>query len=62
MPAMKDQYSVNEAKKPEKNRVYHNNSGCGPFKEIPVNERRDGRNGYRLCDDCEVINKDEAKK
>jgi hypothetical protein len=58
MPSMKDQHSVNEAKKPEKDRVYHNNSRCGAYQSIPEKDRRDGRNGYRLCDDCEEINAD----
>jgi hypothetical protein len=62
MPAMSDKYSVNEEKKEKKDRVYHNNSGCGAYNSIPENDRRSGRNGYRLCEVCEVINKDEAKK
>ena len=62
MPSMDDQYSVNEAKKLEGERVYHNNSGCGPFKEVLPEDRRKGRNGYRLCDDCQEINKKEEKK
>jgi hypothetical protein len=52
MPNMKEQYSINEAKKPANLRVHHNNSACRPFNDIPVNERRDGTGGYRLCDDC----------
>jgi len=59
MPRMKDQYSVNEEKKAKEHRVYHNNSACGPFGEIPKHERRDGQNGYRLCDDCITENKKE---
>lgn len=49
-------YSVNESKKPEANRVHHNNNSCGPGKEIPAHERRSGTNGYRLCDDCKKLN------
>jgi hypothetical protein len=49
---MADFYSVNEAKKPEGKRVYHN-SECGPAREIPQSDRRSGRNGYRFCDDCQ---------
>jgi hypothetical protein len=58
MPAMKDQYSVREKDKPEEDRVYHNNSSCGPFSEIHKDDRRDGRNSYRLCKDCKKINDD----
>jgi hypothetical protein len=50
-----DFYSVNEVKKPEADRVYHNNNSCGPGKEIPANERRSGTNGYRLCKDCKEL-------
>jgi len=60
MPKMADKHSVNEAKKAKEHRVYHNNSRCGAYKSIPENERRDGQNGYRLCDDCIEINADEA--
>ena len=49
-------YSVNEAKKPEGNRVHHDNSACPPGRDIPANERLDGRGGYRLCDDCKRLN------
>ena len=48
-------YSVNEAKKPEDKRVHHNNSSCGPGKEIPQHERRSGTGGYRLCKDCKEL-------
>lgn len=56
MPSTATFYSVNEAEKPAANRVYHNNSQCGPGREIPQNDRRNGSNGYRLCDDCEKLN------
>jgi hypothetical protein len=59
MPKMKDKHSVNEAKKEKKHQVYHNNSGCGAYISIPEDDRRDGQNGYRLCDDCIVENKKE---
>ena len=48
-------YSVNEAKKPEANRVHHNNDRCGPGKEIPQHERKQGDGGYRLCKDCKEL-------
>jgi hypothetical protein len=56
MPSMSPMYSVNEVKKPPEKRVYHNNSACRPFQDIPQSERRGGMNGYRLCDDCERLN------
>jgi hypothetical protein len=45
-------YSINEAKKPEKDRVHHNNDACPPGRDIPLTERRSGTSGYRLCDNC----------
>lgn len=47
-----DFHSVNEAKKPSGNRVYHNNDACPPGRDIPAHERRNGDGGYRLCKDC----------
>jgi hypothetical protein len=47
-----DYYSINEVKKPEGQRVYHNNNNCRAGRDIPQSERRDGTNGYRLCKDC----------
>ncbi len=65
MPYAPDFYSINEAKKPVANRVHHNNSGCGPGGEIPKDEQRLGKGPigetpYRVCDDCEKKNKEEA--
>jgi hypothetical protein len=57
MPAVADFYSINEAKKPEANRVYHNNGACPPGRDIPQHERHAGRNGYRLCHDCAERNR-----
>ena len=51
-----DFYSINETKKPATQRVYHNNSSCPPGRDIPLNERRSGRNDYRLCADCRRLN------
>ena len=53
---MPEYYSINEAKKPAAHRVFHNNNVCVPAKDIPAAERRPGRNGYRLCDDCQKWN------
>jgi hypothetical protein len=50
-----DFYSVNEEKKPLFDRVYHNNTSCGPGKEIPLADRRPGTNNYRLCKDCQKL-------
>ena len=58
MPYTKDFYSINEIKKPVEKRVYHNNSACGPGREIPENERKFGTGGYRLCDDCQTATKE----
>jgi len=66
MPYAPDFYSINEAKKPAGHRVHHNNIDCGPGKAIPLGDRRYGKgplnDPYRLCEDCEAINKEEAKK
>jgi len=51
-------YSVNEQKKPPANRVHHNNNACPPGRDIPTNERRPGNGGYRLCRDCERLNRE----
>ena len=60
MPSVAAFYSMNEASKPPANRVYHNNSACPPGRDIPINERRQGTGpypGYRLCDDCDRLNR-----
>jgi hypothetical protein len=57
MPRVPDFYPVNEASKPAAKRVYHNNDACPKSRDIPQNERRNGTGGYRLCDDCEKLNK-----
>lgn len=51
-------YSVNEVKKPAHNRVHHNNGACPPGRDIPQSERRYGDGGYRLCEDCQKLNRD----
>jgi len=58
MPKMAEFNSANEASKPTGNRVYHNNSACAPGRDIPQNERRAGTGGYRLCDDCQRLSKE----
>ncbi len=55
MPKTPVFYSVNEEKKPPANRVHHDNSACPPGRDIPANERRQGTNNYRLCNDCKTL-------
>lgn len=57
MPPVSDFHSVNEAKKAVDKRVYHNNSTCPAGRDIPAHERKPGKGGYRLCDDCERQNR-----
>jgi hypothetical protein len=49
-------YSIHEVKKLPENRVHHNNNECPPGRDIPENERRDGKAGHRLCDVCKKLN------
>ena len=60
MPKVPDFYSINETSKPADKRVYHNNSACPPGRDIPKHERKDGTNGYRLCNDCNEKNRQGA--
>jgi hypothetical protein len=57
MPSVAAFHSVNEVKKPAHNRVHHNNSACPPGRDIPASERQSGTGGYRLCDDCDRLNR-----
>jgi len=57
MPYTPAFYSVNEFKKPASQRVHHNNSACPPGRDIPQSERLSGNGGYRLCDDCDRLNR-----
>jgi hypothetical protein len=56
MPKVAEFYSINEASKPTATRVHHNNNACPPGRDIPLNERRPGTGGYRLCRDCQERN------
>jgi hypothetical protein len=58
MSAVSEFYSVNEVKKPAHNRVHHNNGACPPGRDIPQSERRNGDGGYRLCEDCQKLNRE----
>jgi hypothetical protein len=53
MTKVSDYYSINEAKKPADKQVYHDNDQCIAGRDIPQNERRPGRGGYRHCTDCD---------
>jgi hypothetical protein len=57
MPAVPAFHSINETRKPTQHRVYHNNSACAPGRDIPPNERRPAEGGYRLCLDCDRLNR-----
>jgi hypothetical protein len=57
MPRVSEFYSVNEAQKLPSRRVHHNNSACPPGRDIPNWERRAGTGNYRLCDDCDRLNR-----
>ena len=57
MATVAEFYSINEARKPANLRVHHNNGACRSGQDIPNEERRTGTGGYRLCDDCEKLNK-----
>jgi hypothetical protein len=50
-------YSVNEVKKPPEHRVHHDNDQCTPRRAIPPNERVNGTGGYRLCNDCQELDR-----
>lgn len=57
MAYVREFYSINEGQKPANKRVHHNNGNCPPGRDIPVWERRQGTGTYRLCDDCESLNR-----
>lgn len=50
-------HSINEVKKAPPLRVYHNNNACPPGRDIPTWERQLGTGAYRLCQDCENLNR-----
>ena len=58
MPKIAEFHSTNEANKPAGSRVHHNNSACAPGRDIPQSDRQTGTGGYRLCDDCQRLNKE----
>lgn len=46
-------YSVNETSKSPLHRIHHNDNTCASGRDIPLNERRPGTGGYRLCQNCQ---------
>ena len=58
MPQVATFYSVNEENKPAAKRVHHDNGACPPGRDIPSWERKPGPGGYRLCEDCQRLNRD----
>ena len=62
MPTVPAFYSANESTRPAATRVYHNNSACPMAKQIAEPERKTGTNAYRLCEDCERINGEAARR
>jgi hypothetical protein len=48
-------YSVNEEAKPADKRRWHDQSDCGPAKEVPNGDRRAGTGGYSRCEDCKSL-------
>ena len=57
MPPMPPFHSVKEVKKPPPRRMHHNNSACPTGRDIPRAERKQGDGGYRLCHECDSLNK-----
>ena len=58
MPGTAEFYSIDEAKKPAVERVYHNNDTCLPGRDIKASKAdRSGTNGYGLCYECGERNK-----
>jgi hypothetical protein len=58
MPKVPAFHSINETKKPAHERVYHNNSACPSGRDIPANERVLNDGGYRLCHNCDRLNRE----
>jgi hypothetical protein len=44
--------SVDQVKKPQAHRVYHDNDRCFPGRDISLYDRCTGDKGYRLCVEC----------
>jgi hypothetical protein len=48
--------SINEVKKPQRDRVHHNNNQCAAWYQIPAKEKVRTTGGYRLCQRCKDLN------
>ena len=48
-------HSINEVKKPADKRIYHNRFNCPEGSKVGGEDRRVGKNGYKLCPDCMKI-------
>jgi hypothetical protein len=57
MPAVTPFHSANEKRKQAVERIYHNNDVCTLGRFIPNRSRVPGTAGYKLCPDCERLNK-----
>src|SRR2546422_11471718 len=44
--------SVDQVKRPQAHRVYHDNDRCFPGRDISLYDRCAGDKGYRLCVEC----------
>lgn len=52
MPRVQAFHSVDQARKPEDHRIYHDNDRCFSARGIFQHQRLDGDGGYRLCVEC----------
>ena len=62
MPKIPEFFSLHEVLKPSDERVFHNNSTCPTGRDMPVEERRSGTCGYRLCPICMERGSEEKNK
>jgi hypothetical protein len=51
-------YSANEIQKAPQHRVYHDNNACPPGWDTTAWERYSGTGNYRLCDDCQRLDRE----
>ena len=57
MPTIPSYYWIRENTKAIPERNFHNNSFCEVGKAIPRSDRRLGTGTYRLCRECEDLNR-----
>lgn len=53
-------HGMDEMLKPPNKRLYHNNDGCPSASEISPTDRQTGTGGYRLCKECERLDRKES--